>query len=73
VTAKGKIHKEEGKFAKGSPGLDFAEMTDEDLVKKFRMNVARTLPQKKVDKAVTSLMELEKVKNISEVVEQVTL
>jgi 2-methylcitrate dehydratase PrpD len=73
VTAKNRTFKEEAKFARGFSHLDFAKMTDEDLVKKFRMNASRTLPKNKVDKAVARLMELEKVGTISEVVEQVTL
>ena len=73
VITKNSRFKEEGKFSKGSSHLEFAKMTDEDLVNKFRLNTSRTLPQNKVEKAIASLMELEKEPNITLVIEQVTL
>jgi len=72
VKAKGKTFKEERMEPKGSPLTD-VEATDEELVKKFRRNAAKILTQDKIDEAVETLLELEKVEDIAELAKQITL
>jgi 2-methylcitrate dehydratase PrpD len=72
VMTKDKIFKKEGKFAKGFSHLEYSKMTDEDLVEKFKVNASKVLPKDKVEKAVGYLMELENIKDISEVVKEIT-
>jgi 2-methylcitrate dehydratase PrpD len=73
VAVKGRTFKEEGRFPRGFSHRESVKMTDEDLIKKFRANVSKGLPQNKMEKAVTVIMGLEKSENISEMVEQVRL
>lgn len=73
VFTKNKTFKAEGKYPKGLPQPEFARMTDEDLLEKFKVNVSKVLPQKKVEKVIPALIELEKLENISEIIKQVTL
>jgi hypothetical protein len=47
-------------------------LSDQDLLKKFRENASKALSKTKVEKAVAMLMDLERVKKISEVIAQVT-
>ncbi|MBI2953143.1 MAG: MmgE/PrpD family protein [Chloroflexi bacterium] len=62
VVAKGKVFKGEGKHARGF------DLTDEDLVQKFRTNATKVLPQAKVEKAISIFFELEKVESVTELV-----
>lgn len=64
VAARGEIYAEEAMYAKGS---SFTEMraTDEELAEKFRRNAAKSLTQGKIDRAVQSLFDLEKVADVS--------
>jgi 2-methylcitrate dehydratase PrpD len=73
VITKNRTFKEEGKYTKGLPEPEFSRMSDEELVEKFKLNVSKVLPQYKISKAIENITVLENVKNISEVVEQVTL
>ena len=68
LNAKGKIFKAEGKYPKGLPKPDFARMTDEDLLRKFKVNATKVLPREKVDAVVAYLMNLERGQNISDLV-----
>jgi len=72
VVAKGKTFTEERTHPKGTSGTD-VQMTDEELVEKFRHNASRILAQDKIENAVNSLLNLEKLKNISELMKQITL
>jgi 2-methylcitrate dehydratase PrpD len=73
VVTDGKTFKEEGKYPRGLPSPEFLRMTDADIIEKFRDNVSKVLPREKVDRAIALMSELEDVKRISEIVEQVTL
>lgn len=73
VTTQKGTFREEGKFARGFSHSESTKLPDEDLLKKFRVNASKALSKNKVEKAAAMLMDLEKVKNISEVVEEVTL
>lgn len=72
VVAKEKKFEEERIYAKGTSFTDF-KATDEELVEKFRGNVSKILTKDKIDKAVKSLLELEKVEDISEFMRLVTI
>jgi hypothetical protein len=47
-------------------------MTQDELADKFRQNAARVLTQRKIDKAVKLFINLENVKNVQEVMKEVT-
>jgi len=72
VMAKGKVFTEERMYPKGTNGTDF-KATDEELVEKFRGNASGLLTQDKIDRVIRSLLDLERVENISEITEQFTL
>jgi 2-methylcitrate dehydratase PrpD len=72
VAAKGKIFTEERMYAKGTNGTDF-KATDEELVEKFRGNASELLTQDKIDQVIKTLLDLERVENISEIAEQFIL
>ncbi len=72
VVAKGETFSEERMYAKGVPLTGF-EATDADLVDKFKRNASRILTRDKIGEAVESLLELEKVEDIAEVMKQITL
>jgi hypothetical protein len=59
-------------YAKGTSFTD-SKATDEELVEKFRDNASKILTKDKIDKAVKSLLELEKVEDISEFMRLVTI
>jgi len=71
VVARGKTFTVERKYRRGTVGTD-ARLTDEETAAKFRNNASRILSQKKIEKAVTAFMELDKIKNISELITLVT-
>jgi 2-methylcitrate dehydratase PrpD len=72
VTARGKKFSAEKAAPRGRVGTEFA-FTQDELVAKFRHNAIRVLTQGKIDKAVRSFVELEDVKNIEQVMREVTL
>ena len=72
VVTKGKTFIEEKIYSRGTPGTDLG-LTDEELVAKFKHNASRILTQAKIKEAIESLLELEAVGNISELMEQVTI
>lgn len=72
VVAKGKTFKEERMYHRGFPIEDFRP-TDEELTKKFKHNASRILPQDKIEKAVKDLLELETVRDVADLMKQVSL
>ena len=72
VVAKGKTYVEKRMYAKGTSFTDL-KATDEDLVEKFRDNASTLLTQNKIDKAVQCLLELEKLDDITALVNHITL
>jgi 2-methylcitrate dehydratase PrpD len=60
VAADGKTYVKEAKYSKGT-ALPGYRLTDEQLVEKFKLNAARMLTQTKIDKAVETVMALEKL------------
>ncbi|MBW2028521.1 MAG: MmgE/PrpD family protein [Deltaproteobacteria bacterium] len=72
VFARSKKYMETRMFAKGTSGTE-AEMTDDELIDKFRRSGFRVLPGEKMDRAVSYLCELEDVKDIKGLMSEVTL
>lgn len=71
VVARGKTFTEEREGLRGSThGTD---LTDEELVEKFRHNASRVLTQDKIEGAVDSLLNIEKLTNILELTKQIVL
>lgn len=73
VVTEKNIFKDERQFPKGSPYTESTIMSDEELVTKFRMNVSYVLPNDKMERAVEKIMDLEKVDNFAEVIQDVSL
>jgi hypothetical protein len=55
----------------GSDGV--LQVTDKEVVEKFKHNTSRILTQDKINRAFTALSELETLTNTSELIERVTL
>jgi 2-methylcitrate dehydratase PrpD len=72
VVAKRKTYVEESTHSKGTPNTKLA-LTDDELEAKFRHNASRILTEGKIDGAVKAILGAEKVKNVSEIIEQITL
>lgn len=72
VVARGKTFTEERVYSRGTHGTDL-ELTDEELVEKFRHNASRILTQDNIEGAVKAILGLETVENISELMDLVTL
>jgi 2-methylcitrate dehydratase PrpD len=72
VVARGNKYTEERVYSRGTYGTDL-QMSEEELVEKFRHNASGILTQGKINGAVKALLELEKVENIVDLMKQVTL
>ena len=72
VSAKGRTFVAEGKYPRGLPEPDFARMTDEEVLEKFKANVSRVLSPERADKAAEVLLNLERVAHIGECVRILT-
>lgn len=72
VVAKGKKLAEERNYPRGTPAEGLG-MTEAELVDKFRHNASRILSKDKIDGAVESLLELETVTNIRDLMAQITI
>jgi hypothetical protein len=66
VVAKGKTYEEK-------LSGDTTKLTQEQIIEKYKHNAVRILTQDKINISVNAFMTLEKVKNISDLVEQITL
>jgi 2-methylcitrate dehydratase PrpD len=72
VVAKGKKYVEERTHFRGTSSTD-ASITETELVEKFRHNASRILTHDKIESAIDTLLNLEKLPDISELMKQVTL
>ena len=70
VTAKGKTFVEDKARPRGG---STEGVSDEELENKFRHNASRVLTETKIEGAVRAIWNLEKMKDISELVDQITL
>lgn len=67
VMARGKTFVEQRKYCKGMPATKATYATDDELVQKFRHQVqfSNILPTHKIEKAIKSILELEKMDDVS--------
>jgi len=72
VVARGKTYVEEAMYTRWTNFTDL-RATDEELVDKFRGNAARLLTQNKIEEAVKCVLELERVEDITRLVNLITL
>jgi 2-methylcitrate dehydratase PrpD len=71
LVARGRTFVEENTGPRG--GKRGTELKDEELVEKFRHNASRALTQSKIDSAVEAFMGLEKLDDMSVLMESVTM
>ena len=71
VTAKGQTITEEIHYRRGDSFTDVC-WTQEDAIGKFKHNLERILTSDKIDRAVQILLELEKLENISDLIDEIT-
>lgn len=71
TTRSGQVYTVERKYKRGTIGTEIAP-TDDDLIKKFRGNAERLLTQEKIDRAVNLFMELDKVDNITRLINELS-
>ncbi len=73
VVAKGQTFRQETMFAKGTHSPEAFRLTDEELAEKFRNNASRMLPGDKIEKAVESIFELERIEDVNELIKLVVM
>jgi 2-methylcitrate dehydratase PrpD len=71
IVAKGQTFKSRGSRIKGEPEPGFRN-TDEEVIEKFQKNVTRVLPSKKVDRIVRTVLDLDKLEKVSELMQVVS-
>jgi 2-methylcitrate dehydratase PrpD len=69
LVAKGKIYKEKILYLKGRWQPEEFRNTDEELVKKFTDNVSRLMPLENAIKATQTILELEGLENVADLME----
>ncbi len=72
VIARGDKFREERMYYKGTPFTD-VKATDEELVGKFKRNASGILTRDNIDKAVSSLLRLEDMEDIRELMRQIVI
>ncbi len=72
VTARGKTFTSQIKYRRGDTFTDVA-WTEKEVVSKFRHNAERILPVEKINGAVNSFLNLERLNNISELIRHITV
>jgi 2-methylcitrate dehydratase PrpD len=73
VVARGKKFKEERRHAKGSPSPEGYQMTDNELVDKFRHQALKILPVHKVDKTKDNIFGLEYMEDTAMLMKDLTI
>lgn len=73
VAARGKTFVVERKYRRGTVGGTEVLPSDDQFLGKFKHNAERILTKDKIERAAESLMNLEKLNNVSELMRQVTL
>ena len=72
VTARGKVFTNEIKFRRGDTFTD-VNWTQEDAVGKFQHNAERVLTRSKIEQATKVLLNLEKINQVSQLINEITL
>ena len=75
IEAKGKTFSDERTVARGgaTSSTGNVQLTDAELEEKFRHNSVRILSEAQIDRAVNTLWSLEKIKDVKELIDQITL
>lgn len=61
VKARGRIYTEETLYPKGNNRMESVRFTDEEMVQRFRSCACEILPDEKIDRALTAIINLEKL------------
>lgn len=72
VLANGKTYIKETKYSRGTD-IEGYRLSDEDIIKKFKVNATRVLTQTKIDKTIKYLMDLENAEDVSELFKLIVL
>ena len=72
VVAAGKTYMEERTKVRGTSGTEVA-MTRNELVEKFRHNASRILTQEKIDGAVDTMLNVEKLEDVTKLIKQLVI
>jgi 2-methylcitrate dehydratase PrpD len=72
VRARGRVFTEERTHHKGSPATEATKMSREQLVEKFKHNASLMLPRHKIDQASKHILELESLKDVSQLMESIS-
>jgi 2-methylcitrate dehydratase PrpD len=72
VTARGKVFNHEIKFRRGDTFTDL-NWTQEDAVGKFQHNAERILTRGKIERAIKVLLNLERINQVSQLINEITL
>jgi 2-methylcitrate dehydratase PrpD len=72
VTARGTTFTAEKQFSWGTVGTP-AAMTDDEIIDKFRRNAFRALSIGQTEGAIQAFLNLEKIKNVSQLIKEITL
>jgi len=70
ITARGQVFSKEVRFGPRHQTYEEFKVTNEELANKFRHLSSRVLPWSKIDRAVDTVMNLEKVNDVSQLVQQ---
>lgn len=73
VVARGKIFSEERSYYKGAPRPKQYKLTDNELVDKFKNQVSGILPASKIDRAIESILNLERQEDIANLMRDITI
>lgn len=75
VEANGKKFTEERTVARGGPvsSTGNVQLSDDELEKKFRHNAVRILSEGQINRAVNAIWNLDKVKNVKELISEISL
>jgi 2-methylcitrate dehydratase PrpD len=73
VVARGKTFSEERRHAKGSPSPEAYQMSDNELVDKYRHQALRILPVHKLDETVDNILGLECIEDMSVLMKNLTM
>ena len=72
VVARGEIFTEEILYKRGTAGSEVS-WTEKEVIEKFKNNASQCLTQEKTDRAIETILELDKIDNITRLIQEITL
>lgn len=72
IVAKGETYTKETLYSKGTNMKGYM-LSDKVLIEKFKQNATRNLTQRKIQQAIDCIFALEKMEDISELIEKITI